>query len=378
MASVEKINLENIIWNRVHSPLVDGKPLYLRSDGGTDDGVSRTPKWENTAAKTYNSPNNIRRVFITSKYILVNYYQPIVGQKTLSNKVSLEKFGIDSLIETSISTGTPLNNLAIYTGNGLSAIYKPWVCSNIEEIYFDHTILLSSDITTICADIMTKLNIDPTNYTMLDVALKAGTIPLEAVKEIFKAGCLKNTNDLRDRFPRLKAVGYVQNLALVVAEASRLNTPGKKSLLDIMLTSWYDNELVKKLVEQRQATILKMDDVPKLNNKFSLRSGIYTYDDTILKRYFTAAIKVIDEEAYKIKSERLRLEKQKSDFESEIAALEHSNSKSELEITLDKINNPDIIQSIIDITFRRCTANEKKEALEGMTVEGQKKYIEYF
>ena len=77
------INLDKMLTEMVHRPRIDGYPLYTRVDNLMESGDGTTvtdkgSKWERASKVSYNSPGNIRRLFITHQGVFIHYYAPIV------------------------------------------------------------------------------------------------------------------------------------------------------------------------------------------------------------------------------------------------------------------------------------------------------------
>lgn len=392
MVDVSRVNLDRAVWNRVHAPLVDGAPLYRRVENSQDvtEASNKTEKWLKTVERAYNSPSNIRKLWITSKFIAVKYYKPMVGGNTTINVQSMAKLGIDEALEECSRTGQPLRNVKQFNGNPLAAIYSPWVCSNIEEIYFDHTELLGDVIHPMCVETLQKIGIDPNQYNMLDVAMQAGTIPLEAIRAIFNATCLKYVLGVRDRYPRLKVVGYVSNLAAVYQQV-QLTEAQRKPVMEDFTSLWCDNDLIQEMVAHKKATIWKLTDVWLPNNKFRLSVNMYNYDNDVLQPYFDKLKLEMDEYVRKRKAAESAESTNNDEDTSEAeqaqendiqATSKESDDKQESQIekllNTIAVNCPEpTLKSVMAVAFKTATQEDKQAILNDMTDKGKERYIKY-
>ena len=398
----QKINLDTVVWNRVHYPLVDGKPLFRRVDGGIDTvyGMSSSvsAKWEQMTNECYNSPDNVRKVIITSEYILVEYYRPFGGTKAplnklLFNKMSMAKYGIDNLIQSSLADRRRVDSLVQVSGTGLGGLIKPWVCSNIEEIYFDHSILISPEVSAVCGNIIEKIGADISNTTLLDIALKVRNIPVQAVEQIFKYSCLKGVESVRDRFPRLKAVGYVDGLHGIYEAYYRDRK--RVSAIDAISSNLYTDTFIHEYAKDKRASVWRLTDIPNMNDKFSIKENIYIYDNEILSKY-AEGVKIeigkyekdntVSKDDDKVSKDNDKISKndgikkyagESRDSDKAYTSGKCSDTKSSLEESLDKITDKKKIQSFLVVILHKVSQEQRTEVYESMTRDGQKRYGEY-
>ena len=306
-----KFNLDNIIGKCVHRPIAskdpDKMPLYKRNDGifNADGSVgTRSDAWLKASEHIYSSPNNIRRVFITYKGVYVHYYRPIVGD---SSKETAKFYSYDSInsdfkpleLRESILRGDFTD---IVTKSGFGAFKGQWSCTNVEEIYFDWTLLLSSELQ--------QLGLG----NLLVHMCKTGTSGIQdgsILMSLFTKFCLKPGENISRTFPRLKIIGYVSELETLYLHTKR--KPGEESAEDL-LNAWYKNPVVGQAIKSPNVyvALYKVPNVSALNNKFMTRS-FYSYDMEVLEPYFAT----MKQKILKAMSEK-RLAKEavkKSDFE---------------------------------------------------------------
>ena len=337
------INLDKEISERVHLPKVDNMPLYVRLDNNLDEYIKKklekSEKWLEKAKTIYNSPDNIRRVFITYKAVHIEYFRPIKGtnEKKLT-KTSTFDIPFDEIYNILIKDYTEGRKLSYRVINyGLKALYKPWVCSNIEEIYFDWSLFLSEHIQNLGYGDLFEYYKEPRKNNE------------EPIKKILETACLSDGCKLEERYPRLKCVGYISNLEMLYNQVPK--KPGIKDLEDLNEV-WCLNDLVIKGVKSGE-TIISIYEIskPSFNIKYSIKESLYKYDKEVLKPYF-------------------------EDIKAKIKRTRHTQ-KSDLEKILDMIyKNSDEKQALaaIKIIFKDINEEEKEKILNQMSEKGREKY----
>ena len=259
----------------IHRPRIDDFPVYARVDNDIQELSNRTDKWKANTEKIYNSPTNIRRVYFTYKGIYVNYYQPVKGgDKYL-------KAGIGSTNLKEIIIKNSYNKDYKFSGCYLTAITNPWVCSNIEEIYFDWSMFMSSDVLNLGFGDLLRESLSSFNGSNNGIDLKV-------IQILFARYCMNsneiNINELKERFPRLKVVGYIRDLENIYT--SLINKPGKKGIEDFILPWCIGVEEIKKSLAQRTSTLWLLPDANKFISKAIIRDNTYKFDRDILANYF--------------------------------------------------------------------------------------------
>lgn len=279
-------NLDNIIGKCVHRPIAsndpDKYPLYKRNDGAFDEvggkQTSRSDAWKAAVEKHYSSPNNIRRIFITREGVYVHFFRPFSGAKDSTTREAFYKYS---------SVNDKFNPMELYKAGdnrsaykfGLGCLRDKWVCSNIEEIYFDWTLLLSRDLISLG---LGNLIVDWT---------KGGNgkiLPGDVLWAIFSRSCLKNGENISRIFPRLKVICYVNELNVLYNTIKR--KPGEESAQDLC-TPWYKNAQFKAAVADRRfcVSLYKVPNVSAINKKYSTRS-YYCFDTEKLEPYFASVV----------------------------------------------------------------------------------------
>lgn len=281
----KKINLDTVVSKCVHRPIAKGDaemtPLYKRNDGIFDSVGGKTTRsdiWLKTAEVFYASPNNIKRVFITYEGVYVHLFRPIKGDKTgeLSKFYSFKSVDDEIDMMEALRSKKQRDRQIVITKLGLGAIKRPWSCSNIEEIYFDWTVLLSDDIQ---------------NYGYADLVsmmTRSGTTSMQDGRilwELFSRSCLNSGEKISNTFPRLKVIGYMSNLKGVYERV------GKPRESDSNGKLWFTSDKGRQVIQSavndpnQYLAVYKVPNVSVYNTKFLTRS-YYSFDSEILEPYF--------------------------------------------------------------------------------------------
>ena len=356
------INLDKLISSMIHFPKIDGVPLYTRVDNQIDEYIrnrlNKSPKWVEYSKRIYGSPDNIRRVFITYKGVYVHLYRPVVGGKGKSLvRKTLFSPSFD-MVYNDIMTSTMAGERPKYQVRqyGLKALYRPWVCSNIEEVYFDWTLFLSDDVRNL-------------GFGDLLMLYKSGERSLEPIKVLFEIACLADGCKLSDRYPRLRCFGYISHLEDIYRVVPL--KPGIDSIDDLM-KPWYNNSILINAVKSGScnAAIYDVPGVPALNPKYSVKDGIYAFDREVLRSYFiTLETRIKDY----IRNRKLS----EADKKKEALIKEVKKTKNSLEIMIDEIyakEGAEQAAKALRIAFDGLKRSEVIAILNEMSDEGRERY----
>ena len=381
MATINK-NIDNIIAKAVHGPKVDDIPLYARLDGDQEQGFNKTAgnkseKWEKACLSSYTSPNNVRKVFISGDKVVVQLYKPVIikgkpdsrgcwREFTIPKEDSLRDNAIKSLtyqqrrskyfMEQQINPNAKEPDLIRIRGTGLGALSSPWVCSNIEEVYFDWTLLASEKYRNAgigCEELLQE-------YLKGKRGFMQHGLPLD----MFLHANMGNVQDLRSRYPRLRVVGLISELGKILELPFDRGKTGLDSLED-SVKLWVKSDVNVELLKKSNSLIVVTqvnEDIPLYNPKFALRDGIYKYDEEVLREYFSGYARRVD-----ARGSGRSLKK----------VVDTKVEKSELEILLDNIQDKygtKEVRNTLLLTFSGRPINEMEEAFAEMSAEGEKKY----
>lgn len=359
------VNLDRVIASMVHHPKIDGMPLYARVDGAVETGdnsisAAKSPKWEEASLRSYGSPDNIRRVFITYKAVYVHLFRPVKGVKNISlYRSTLFQTPFDEILR-SMQSGEKEYRVI---NTGLAALFKPWVCSNIEEVYFDWGILLSE----------TVMNLGMGNlYNTLTTP--GAKVASDVVRNLFTLSAGKGAKELSERYPRLKIIGYVQLLEEIYKS---VGTKLGGRTTEGSLTNWANIEEVRSiLMGNRGVTSLHLvqKSSTTLNTKFSVKDGIYKFDKEVLRDYF---------ESLKHQMEVYRKQQlHRADTDKKEQILKKADAiKSAIEKGMDEVYLLEGMQGT-KILLKIATAGLSKEEIgeiySGLSSQGKERYKSIF
>ena len=361
--AITRINLDSEVSRLIHFPRFEDAPLYTRVPNCTEGYLdaseelnNKSDAWISKSKITYNSPNNIKRLFITSEGVNTHLYQPIAyngrgsGNSSLMRERKYSKFNATEAYQ-SIMAGS---RDYVVTRSGLGALAHPWVASNIEEVYFDWTVLMSEDVLNMgLGNLLVGLTTAKTNK------IEKSDIPYK----IFENFCLKGES-ISNKFPRLKVIGYIQQLARVYDLIGYKK--GSDTILDIC-NLWCFDPVVKTAGADPNCTILiyNIPNVPKLNTTYRLRDGIYLYDKEVLKDYFESRV------AYMKNYITTCKENQNKGI--------INNTKSDIEVTLDEMYERDgeeFTAKAVRLMFNN--ANYRRQVYNDMSSVGKERYKNIF
>ena len=311
MATVSK-SLNSLYKKAMHRPMtIDGFALYTKADGysGTVEGESQAEQSEHYRKhcnSTYNSPTNIRKVFITGKGVAVQYYAKPISANNNGTHWSFSTFDEHfNLFDTAFKMLTYQSDLAKYNmskatgmkceepkrykidGNGIGIISHPWVCSNIEEIYFDWTMLMSAEVAPYFKDFCTA-SAYQAFISKEEPVIEQNYSGIQSFFEMFNMG---GTRNIRKRFPRLRFIAMISRLQDILD-----NTQLTRKIdlvfrnLEESKHTWY--EVNRSAIEQSGSTVLYCDLSNTLqfpNKEFIVKAYQYKFDfdelDGIIKAY---------------------------------------------------------------------------------------------
>lgn len=335
-----------------------GIPLYTRVDGGVDTNVAISPQASSEYAvsskQTCNSPDNLKRIFITKNGVYVHLHRPIVGRdtflkreyhyfgenlhKALDLKMSLWDEGLKFASNQVQTTGD--KNLE-FVGFGLESLYKPHVYQNVEEVYFDGVVL-------------SNFTLDRSRDFSFFLQSAGGNME-KALVMLFVECCGKGVSNIAERYPRLHTIGFIDKLD----ELYKRFDSGKDSS---KFESWFNYALpedVKQGIKSDGSCIARVRTGKSWIANWSVKENIYVFDRDILKTYATIV---------KGKYENVAEEERKQAIDAE---------KAELERQLDELMErcgTAYVTSLIKVMFYNGEICEHQIKTE-FSPNGQKKYL---
>lgn len=350
--AITRVNLDREVSRAIHFPRFEDAPLYTRVPDckeayvdKSEDVSNKSEAWIRKSQLTYSSPNNIRRLFITSEGVNVHLFQPIMykgkgGNPSLSREKKYSQFKPEEAY-MSLSQG---KRDFVITKSGLGALSYPWVASNVEEVYFDWTTLLSEDVLNMgMGNLLVDINSQQTTR------VERSDIPYK----IFTNFCCRGES-ISNKFPRLKVIGYIQQLSRVYKMVD--NRKGRESVEE-MHKLWCTSPVIKSAGADPNCRVLLhyVDNVPKINLTYRIRDGIYLYDREVLLPYFESVKK-----------------------KTESALKRDKEQKSEFEKILDKAyetEGPKKAQTILRVSLFDIPEEEKEKAFNEMSSAGRERYM---
>ena len=311
-AKIQK-NLNKIIKDATHRPQSsDGNVLYAKVPGysGGSEGdridteAEKSPAYKAASEHSYNSPTNIRRIFITGKEVVVQYYASMVVKNTqtvkkwhnVSFKSGDDLFQVASdiltypekmnqyIMEKTVDSKAVEPEGYTITGLGIRVASEPWVCSNLEEMYFDWTLLMSPDIARYFPPYLSDNN---GIANLLNKTSQAQENVNDICSRLFADYNSSGIKDIRKRFPRLKSVGMISNLYDVLNHPSMIKIDNDFNNMEEAQQTWYS--LNRNLIAQSNSIVYISDlseGISKLNDVFVVKDNVYKFDFEKLKGEF--------------------------------------------------------------------------------------------
>lgn len=384
MANITK-NLDTIVAQAINGPKVDGIPLYTRLDGEQEGftGSVRSDKWERASKTTYTSPTNIRRVFISGTKVVIQTYKPAIirgkpdsqgcwrefsleGENNLIN-CAMKSMNYDEdmrkyFMEKQINPNAKEPDRVTMRGTGLGALSKPWVVSNVEEVYFDWTLLTG--------DMNRNAGVGCEELLVSYFQGKRGYLKLTTAIDLFTLANLGNSGDIKTRFPRLRCVGIISELGKILNSKFDKGRPIIEAINNKDNTKlWCTMDDNINLIRQSNSLIM-MNEVREnsgYNLEYSIRAGVYKYDDEILQDYFEDYEKKVKENTFNMPDKH----EGRTDEES------LKTNKSELEYLLDSMieaAGQEETRRLLLISLAGANIQELNKEFNEMSAEGEKRY----
>ena len=392
MASIQSFNIRKAVEETLHFPRTKGEttyPLYRRVDNydSNSDGASSqlyaVPGAMELMQNRYNSPNNVKRLFIFRNFICVETFTGAIISSDGKRGARINRRHLaDNLVNSQLMGVQRGENT--YVGNVIEAIMKPNMCSNIEEIYIDssalhtnmYTLMLSNPMESRIADIFrngvekTGYNISEARYNCLgtNIIINKEEFPLEVLAH----GVSLNKLSVGDKFSRLHSIAIMDYMGISDAdkiESVILNTKDKPAIFGIKEAVEGGSPLI---IGNPQVIMCFNPVIFKNNAKQPLttREGIYEFDRVVLAQLN----KSMQQEA----RQQEIAKKEAVENKEEAGKTEIKESKSEIEIELDKIydNNRSLanMQSILYLVCSGKSKEEVEQMFSEMSEAGRKKY----
>lgn len=252
----------------------------------TDGDEGNTPEWYTKSnkyveytekcEKTFNSPRNVRKLFIATDSIGILFYAGIVNGSCRTIKKSVRNINIS---DESLNNGK----------QALRGIVSPYVLSNLEEIYIDSRIFHSIIDNDYTISIMNQNGLY-NDMNKIDMAVNSGG--KFAIKEKLFDSCSVMYNvlsiatgepDIQNKFRRLHTFAVINNLSKYI------NTIGIESTVPNKYdrTSWW--VMYGEHISSAYC-IATASEIAMKESKINISANIYKYDRNILTAYVNKAI----------------------------------------------------------------------------------------
>ena len=388
MATV-KINLDTLISSYIHRPTVKEDPtktpLYARVgtefESPLDARTSNNKFWQAGIKRKYNSPTNVRRLFIGDKKVYIQYFKPPAGSNRCWAEYSYSaEDRIGDIADKIVNRGAYVMQSQLdgkmpdeyeVTKSGIGAISKDWVMSNIEEVYITPSVLLSNDVQRDFGQSAIDV------YNWLTQSQPSGIIKRnEFGQRFFEQYNKGNVKDIRARFPRLKVVAFMTNMEMILDQTGAQNMRDglPEHIKEVGLT-WVQSKLGKNKdgvarLSNYVLSIIPFEGNSETPKEFQTRPSIYRFDNEVLDTYFNTYKQRVLELARENRDKALNLEKKVEEAVKQA-------TKSEYEMELDKIcieKGEAFVQNLLKIVFARAKKEAIDEEFSKMSTDGRKKY----
>lgn len=370
---MKTVKIAEIYREKIHTPRhkQTGTVFYVpktSSDSNIqqDKAFLTKPELMANKDKFMNSPTNIRRVWFTVDKVAVEYFSgPLAnGQQGKLLKVS-DISGVRQKAEEMLKYRSMTPSQRTFSKNTIDAvkfdgrlsqaITYPWTCNNIEEIYFDYSILLSEESEII----INSLGI---NYNQLLLSLMQGQ-PMQVKAD--NNLCAKlfvglNSNEIGRSYKRLRTIAFISGLSSIVKWDKFEDTVTKFTVdkLELKPKSWIQTQAVKSLIQQTNSLVWVSDLSSKaLDNKsvdnFTIKSSQYEFDDRYLRTKIKTYVDKLTDSLINQTSYTAQKEKKEADASAEVV---EQGSVEELLQSIEKQYGKDFVTSVL-----RTTATELKD-----------------
>lgn len=378
------IELGRLFRKYIHFPKTKmGTILYVKVDGATEENkdnenmADNDNEYKSVKNLVYNSPTNIRRIIISATGAMVAYHEKyktnngnkgskikefsaddnliIVAQRI--GKYNAEMYNYQQMKSAGRKADKPERTVV----NGkFNLASSPYALSNVEEIYFDWTLLMSPEILKFFSMQIGAQTVEQLVHKMLQYN---GTdyIENDICTKLFVEQSNGGTRDIASKFPRLREIAMISNLSELLKmkglqdEFSYARTVNSDSGL-----TWLDKVLPS--IKNIPGTMIIRSKIRnyKVNKNFIVKTSQYKFDADSLSVY----VKRYVDELNKIASPALENETKQSSDE-EIKANQPETIKM-IEAFLEDIGENGDIKGSIILKHAYNASYDKKEVWEAI------------
>lgn len=383
MGKASTISLTSIYRDMINVPrlksVANTSPLYGISEGRENSentrGLTRDPLWLETCAHSYNSPTNVRRIYLSRRNVFIEFYTPFIVKGNPTSEGKYRKRVVNSTVgdiirarcQLAVSGIQDMGYIAANTprdrivGHILGGTRSPWVLANLEEICVDTTGLFSEDVLSV-------IGYD----ALIDMEVRQNVSLLRNNLEIVIARLfgVASTSEIVNQFPRLRAVSIIPNLDNLI-EAKVMATDDVNRYRLFMLYA-----KAKNAVDINTTACWFTPNVQFRETGDLITRSYYKFDSEVLSRYSANMKKQIEKVlARKMEAARAEQEAQAKELKAEAGST--GNSLSDVENRLNGIeaeSGAEAARMALAISVAWITAAEKKEIYNGLSSEAKAKY----
>lgn len=388
--AVQSLTLNNIFKSRIHGPSLKGKPFYVqkadyKDSENTSDGdlasLLKNPEYMKHANSNLNSPTNIRRIFITHKKVVIEHYAaPMINGKRDNLVIERTVQDFDSWVKKWINSNLISPSQAAFskssidkvkiTGN-ISQPIEFYKCSNIEEIYFDWSALVSDDLGGFINSKYNNGQVDNIHpYIIQNYMNKQKNLGTKNQNEAMML-LLINKQKLTYSYKRLRMVGFISNLDDIDIKGT-IETINSNKVSDTSRL-WVENEVVMNYIKSGIADVwlTKIDGAVKTYDRlenFEIKKAQFKFDDEYLEKKLKSYVnKVNDIKIDNGYTAQKAKEAQKINELDNMVAEE--GSLDELILHIRKNHDAKFVQKVLRVAARSIDSQSLGAALASMNPE---------
>jgi len=363
---MNQINLDKEVENILQRPLVHNMPLYLRVDGSIDvhdyKEMNVDKSWIDEANKRCTSPDNVKRVFITTNGVNKHLFIPIGTDGNLENcaKYSDDVQNSLNINKQAFNNGITqndirkmkimrkeLNGCSVIQGYGFGALQKEHVYQNVEEVYIDKSLYLGFGTKIDCDFNALISQTSHTKYALQHAFISENTV---TPKEFY------------NRFKRLHVLAYIENLELAYSfvKTSYTNINRYDYWINALLKVGGGIEKCRSIVGE--IIVAKMQRDNEWMKNWSVKSGIYVFDRDKLAGY--------------VKKDLDRLNKKnQSDIQTRIDNEEKHDVEKVLDLIYDENNTNEALATLIAmLKLKQANLSD----IKSFSTNGRRRYGQMF
>lgn len=310
----EKLNLDVLVSSTIHSH------NYIRIDGVEASNSKYVSNVEREKG-VYSSPRNIRKLYIKNTGIDIVYYRPVVGRgDSLCETIKFSEKN-KNLIQSAyrcyekrmLGAGDLADDVMVI-GSGFGAFLNDLSLNNLEELYFDWSLLLGnkqlfrdyyiknrslkdysiSGLKVITYEFYTSLaEVKKMQKKIIQaepVTSISNSLVVELLDYVTSQMCGNRPGGLAASYPRLKYIGFIGNSEKVLKSNGGIN---KKNIFEYDFDAIYNckfsslGELKRDLCagDKFSFSVFADTGADLLSAGFRVDSSLYQFDKQFLESY---------------------------------------------------------------------------------------------